>query len=178
MNTCQRTHWMTFCEFCATVTAGSFSWLWDRSNYTNTAVFQLERGKNRRISNRLCEKYERISFVTIKLKLHVKCKYVGAWQNLWATAKCTQRLTWCVAVAECTENSIVNFTISLALSAGTLMASAGTPYRLVPARPPSLASDHARAAQVTVSGGDAATSSRSTRPSSLTAGIAHSVATS
>jgi len=28
---------------------------------------------------------------------------------------------------------IVNFTISLALSAGTLMASAGTPYRLVPA---------------------------------------------
>jgi len=26
---------------------------------------------------------------------------------------------------------IVNFTISLALSAGTLMASAGTPYRLV-----------------------------------------------
>ena len=27
---------------------------------------------------------------------------------------------------------IVNFTISLALSAGTLMASAGTPYRLVP----------------------------------------------
>ena len=35
------------------------------------------------------------------------------------------------------------------------MASAGTPYRLVPARPQSLASDHARAAQVTVSGGDA-----------------------
>jgi len=29
---------------------------------------------------------------------------------------------------------IVNFTISLALSAGTLMASAGTLYRLVPAR--------------------------------------------
>ena len=28
---------------------------------------------------------------------------------------------------------IVNFTISLALSAGTLMASVGTPYRLVPA---------------------------------------------
>jgi len=28
---------------------------------------------------------------------------------------------------------IVNFTISLALSAGTLMASAGTRYRLVPA---------------------------------------------
>jgi len=28
---------------------------------------------------------------------------------------------------------IVNFSISLALSAGTLMASAGTPYRLVPA---------------------------------------------
>jgi len=28
---------------------------------------------------------------------------------------------------------IVNFTISLALSAGMLMASAGTPYRLVPA---------------------------------------------
>ena len=28
---------------------------------------------------------------------------------------------------------IVNFTISLALSAGTLMATAGTPYRLVPA---------------------------------------------
>jgi len=28
---------------------------------------------------------------------------------------------------------IVNFTISLALSAGTLMASAGTPYSLVPA---------------------------------------------
>ena len=28
---------------------------------------------------------------------------------------------------------IVNFTISLALSAGTLMASAGSPYRLVPA---------------------------------------------
>ena len=28
---------------------------------------------------------------------------------------------------------IVNFTISLALSAGTLMTSAGTPYRLVPA---------------------------------------------
>ena len=28
---------------------------------------------------------------------------------------------------------IANFTISLALSAGTLMASAGTPYRLVPA---------------------------------------------
>jgi len=28
---------------------------------------------------------------------------------------------------------IVNFTISLALSAGTLMASAGTQYRLVPA---------------------------------------------
>ena len=28
---------------------------------------------------------------------------------------------------------IVNFTISLALSAGTLIASAGTPYRLVPA---------------------------------------------
>jgi len=28
---------------------------------------------------------------------------------------------------------IVDFTISLALSAGTLMASAGTPYRLVPA---------------------------------------------
>jgi len=28
---------------------------------------------------------------------------------------------------------IVNLTISLALSAGTLMASAGTPYRLVPA---------------------------------------------
>ena len=28
---------------------------------------------------------------------------------------------------------IVNFTISLALSAGTLMASAGTSYRLVPA---------------------------------------------
>jgi len=28
---------------------------------------------------------------------------------------------------------IINFTISLALSAGTLMASAGTPYRLVPA---------------------------------------------
>jgi len=28
---------------------------------------------------------------------------------------------------------IVNFTISLPLSAGTLMASAGTPYRLVPA---------------------------------------------
>jgi len=28
---------------------------------------------------------------------------------------------------------IVNFTISLSLSAGTLMASAGTPYRLVPA---------------------------------------------
>jgi len=28
---------------------------------------------------------------------------------------------------------IVNFTISLALLAGTLMASAGTPYRLVPA---------------------------------------------
>jgi len=28
---------------------------------------------------------------------------------------------------------IVNFTISLALSAGTLMASAGTPYGLVPA---------------------------------------------
>jgi len=28
---------------------------------------------------------------------------------------------------------IVKFTISLALSAGTLMASAGTPYRLVPA---------------------------------------------
>jgi len=28
---------------------------------------------------------------------------------------------------------IVNFTISLALSVGTLMASAGTPYRLVPA---------------------------------------------
>jgi len=28
---------------------------------------------------------------------------------------------------------IVNFTISLALSAGTLMASAGTLYRLVPA---------------------------------------------
>ena len=28
---------------------------------------------------------------------------------------------------------IVNFTISFALSAGTLMASAGTPYRLVPA---------------------------------------------
>jgi len=27
---------------------------------------------------------------------------------------------------------IVNFTISLALSAGTLVASAGTPYRLVP----------------------------------------------
>jgi len=30
-------------------------------------------------------------------------------------------------------NEIVNFTISLALSAGTLMASAGTSYRLVPA---------------------------------------------
>ena len=28
---------------------------------------------------------------------------------------------------------IANFTISLALSAGTLMVSAGTPYRLVPA---------------------------------------------
>ena len=28
---------------------------------------------------------------------------------------------------------IVDFTVSLALSAGTLMASAGTPYRLVPA---------------------------------------------
>ena len=30
---------------------------------------------------------------------------------------------------------IVNFTISFALSAGTLMSSAGTPYRLVPVRP-------------------------------------------
>jgi len=30
-------------------------------------------------------------------------------------------------------SEIVNFTISLALSAGTLMASAGTPYCLVPA---------------------------------------------
>ena len=39
---------------------------------------------------------------------------------------------------------IVNFTISLALSAGTLMASAGTPYHLVPAHfYPCLASNHA-----------------------------------
>ena len=34
--------------------------------------------------------------------------------------------------ARLTRYEIVNFAISLALSAGTLMASAGTPYRLVP----------------------------------------------
>ena len=38
---------------------------------------------------------------------------------------------WCTTDSRGIE--IVNFTISLALSAGTLMASAGTPYRLVPA---------------------------------------------
>jgi len=37
---------------------------------------------------------------------------------------------WCMHDSRGIE--IVNFTISLALSAGTLMASAGTPYRLVP----------------------------------------------
>jgi len=36
-------------------------------------------------------------------------------------------------VHDCRGIKIVNFTISFALSAGTLMASAGTPYRLVPA---------------------------------------------
>ena len=57
------------------------------------------------------------------------------WQK-WTEGSCGTTLLLYVAFALVHDSrgiEIVNFTISLALSAGTMMASAGTPYRLVPA---------------------------------------------
>ena len=55
--------------------------------------------------------------------------------RLAAVVKVDRRVRWhyMAFVHDSRGIEIVNFTISHALSAGTLMASAGTPYRLVPA---------------------------------------------
>ena len=57
---------------------------------------------------------------------------VGAWAE--GSGGTTLLLYFAFALVHDSRGiEIVNFTISLALSGGTLMASAGTPYRLVPA---------------------------------------------